>query len=81
MSRQVGSLRKGLLADGTLVGLFPVMRTKMRFECRLSRVGLSADVAGVVAWERIFSSYWEVLELRGLRGVTEGMGICGLSQR
>ena len=53
VGRQVGRLSKCLLADGTLVRFFSVMRPEMRLERRLPCVRLAADMAGIVPWERV----------------------------
>ena len=53
VGRQVGCLSKSLLADGTLVRFFSIVRPEMRLERRLPCVRLAADMAGIVARERV----------------------------
>lgn len=53
VSREVGCLSEGFLADRTLVGFFSVVRAEVRLERGLSRVRLAADVARVVPREGI----------------------------
>lgn len=65
MSGQVSSLRERLLANGTLVGLLPGMRAKVCLQSGLPGIGLAANVARVVSWERLVSLLQRVVTTSG----------------